>query len=306
MPEGSAALQNSTPTTQNKMGDLLAAEKAKKSGGLRTAPVNNNTDIAPADDNYKPYTEQGPENENAPIISSLDYPEEGNEEIENTTSQPQEQLTPEDQEDLAVSFAANKQRALQQIQAEILRLQNQMGELEKNLTDFKNSRLGGFLSIFRPNINSLIDRLLLELKKGANGLADEAKVNYYTGLITTANILIGTLTSFKFIAAVLDAAFIDSWSCLRLVITTSASIVIPIILILISPLYIPFLAVIFMIGKIPLLKGKLTKNIADLIENLKGQKDAWQKQLDKLKNKVTLQRQIKSLKKAKKQIEQKS
>lgn len=61
-----------------------------------------------------------------------------------------------------------------------------------------------------------------------------------------------------------------------------------------------------MIGKIPLLKGKLTKNIADLIENLKGQKDAWQKQLDKLKNKVTLQRQIKSLKKAKKQIEQKS
>lgn len=234
------------------------------------------------------------------------YPEEGDEneveEKQNPNAAQQEQLTAEQQAEIAISFATNKQQTLQQIQKEMFELQNQLGELEKNLNDFRSSNLGGFLSIFRPRINLLIDTLLDQLKKGVTNLSDEAKVGYYTGLIITINSLIAILTAFKFLAAFLDAAFIDGFSCLRLVIASSFTCIIPIILILISPLYISFLAIIFIIGKIPLLKGMLTKNVIELIENIKKQRAAWQAELDKVKKKVTLRKQIKDLKKIEQQV----
>ncbi len=199
-------------------------------------------------------------------------------------------------------MADSKQRQLLQIQKQKQKLEEQLGELEKDLGDFKNSKLGGFLKIFQPRINLLIDILIDQMKKQANKLADEAKIAYYTGLITTVSSLIAILTALKLLAAFLDAAFVDGFSCLRLVIASSATCIIPIILVLISPIYIPFLAIIFLIGKIPLMKGVLTKNIIELIGKLKKQRDAWQVELDKLKKKVTLKKQIKSLRKMEKQV----
>ena len=55
-------------------------------------------------------------------------------------------------------------------------------------------------------------------------------------------------------------------------------------------------------GKIPLLKGILTKNIVELIEKLKRQRTIWQTELDKVKKQVTLRKQIKGLKATQKQI----
>ena len=253
------------------------------------------------DDPYETSPEE-PAEDNAPEGGEQRRQNEGGE--QNTAAMEQAQLAAQQQAEAAIDMATNKQRQLRQIQAERQKLEEQLGELEKSLTDFKNSKLGGFLKIFQPRINLLIDILIDQLKKQAGNLSDEAKAGYYTGLIITVSSLISTLTALKFIAAVLDAAFLDSFSCLRLVIASSVTVVIPIILILISPIYIPFLAVIFLIGKIPLAKGKTTKNIIDLIEKLKKQRTAWQVELDKVKKKVILRRQIKTLKKMEKQVAQ--
>ncbi len=262
-------------------------------------------DFSGAKDSYKPYDE-APADENIPQEeeeTAPDYPAEGEEE-QNTAAE-QAQLAAQQQAEMAISLADSKQRQLLQIQKERQKLEEQLGELEKDLTDFKNSKLGGFLSIFQPRINLLIDILIDQLKKQASKLSDEAKIGYYTGLIALVSSIIAILTALKFLTAFLDAAFIDSFSCLRLVIASFATCIIPIILVLISPIYISFLALIFIIGKIPLLKGMLTKNIIELIEKLKKQRTAWQTELDKAKKKVTLQKQIKSLKKMEKQVAQK-
>ncbi|MEK7131725.1 MAG: hypothetical protein AAB797_03270, partial [Patescibacteria group bacterium] len=58
----------------------------------------------------------------------------------------------------------------------------------------------------------------------------------------------------------------------------------------------------FMLGAIPLLKGRLTKIDADLIKDLKKQRTAWQAELDVIKKKVTLRKQIKALSFAEKQV----
>ena len=133
-------------------------------------------------------------------------------------------------------------------------------------------------------------------------MGDEAKIGFYTGLIVTVSSLIGILRAFKLLTAFLDAAFLHSFSCLRLVIATFYTIIIPIILILLSPLYIIFLAVVFLTGKIPLFKGVLTKVLTELIEKLKNQRTAWENELEQTKKKVTLRKQIKNLQSQQQQI----
>ena len=223
--------------------------------------------------------------------------EDENEE-ENTDVQQPKQQTAQQQAEIAVFMAGNKQQQLLQIQKEKSELENRLGELEKNLTNFKNSKLGGFFSIFQPKIKLLIDTILEEMKKGARNLSDIQKVGYYTGLIVAVSSLIGILTALKMVAAVLDAIF--SW--LTKAIPSCFTCVGCIILILIFPLYVPFFAVIFMLGAIPLLKGRLTKIDADLIKDLKKQRTAWQAELDVIKKKVTLRKQIKALSFAEKQV----
>lgn len=330
MPGGSAAQQNSNEESPNEIGADLARAKAESAGAINTgaAPANDNNSAA-ANDNYQPYSdEQGPANDNNISAANDNISEpfpEGRPTNDNNAPQEEEQsfspdeeawfnkggtqqdqqqaqLDAQQQADAALSLESSKQRQLQQIQRERQNISEQLGKLENDLTDFKKSKLGGFLKIFQPRINLLIDILIEEMKKQANKLTDEAKVGYYTGLVMTVTSLIGMLTAFKFIAAVLDAAFVDSSSCLRLAIVFSETIVIPIILILLSPIYISFLAVIFIIGKIPLLKGRLTKNIIDLLTKLKKQRDAWQVELTRLKKVVGLKKQLKSLNKFEKQV----
>ena len=284
MPEGSEDQQNFIAEPPDETASLLVADKARSAGELRTGAAN---------DNYEPYSKE-PANDNN--IPNERAPEQ------NTEAQYQAQLADQQQAEVAIAMAAGKQRQLLAIQKQKQMLEEKLGELEKNLTDFKKSSLGGMLSIFQPGINTLIDSLIDQLKKQGSRLSDEAKVAYYTGLITTASSLIAILTALKLLTAVLDAAFFDAFSCLRLIITTFATCVVPIFLILISPIYIPFLAILFIIGKIPLLKGILTKNIISLIEKLKKQRTAWQAEVEDAKKKVILRRQIKDLTKAEKTI----
>lgn len=295
MPEGGENAQKTfIADPPDETASLLAAEKAKSAGDLRTQAANDNY----ADD-YNPYTEE-PENDNAITEELVAYPQE--QEYENTDQAYQAQLDADQQTEIALAMANKKQRDFRQLQTRINQLESELSEFEKDLLDFKKSSLGGFLAFFRPKINLLIDALISDLKKGLNNLTDEAKVSYYTGLITTISSLIGILTAFKLLAAFLDAAFIHNISCLKLVVKSFETIVIPIILILISPIYILFLGVIFFIGKTPLLKGKFTQNLIKLIAKLKKQREAWQVELARAKKKVALRRQIKALKEVQKQI----
>ena len=289
MPEGSGEQKN-LMGEPSEIGGLLAADKARTAGELRTADT----------DNYQPY--QGEPEGNT---ETTDQAEEDRDTENEQFQDQQAQIAAQAQAEVAIAMFASKQRQARQIQMRRQKLEEQLGELEKDLTDFKHSKLGGFFNIFQPRLTLLIDILIEQMKKQANKMADEAKIGYYTGLIITVTSLIAILTAMKFLAAFLDAAFIVPYSCLRLVIMTLYTCIIPIILVLISPIYIPFLMILFLIGKIPLVKGLLTKNIIGLIERLKNQRAAWQEELTKLKKKVTLRKQIKGLKNMEKRVARK-
>jgi multidrug efflux pump subunit AcrA (membrane-fusion protein) len=297
MPEGSAARQSFIPEPQqetpDEMANLLAADKAQSAGELRTADANNNAD-------FQPYQQQEPEEDNN---TQNQVQEDQNTEAEQAQNQ-QAQLAEQEQAEIAIAMAASKQRQQRQIQAQRQKLEGQLEELEKELTDFKNSKFGGLLKIFQPRINILIDILIEQMKKQVSKLADEAKIAFYTGLIVTVTSLIAILTAMKFLAAFLDAVIVVPYSCIRLIIMTFYTCVIPILLVLISPIYVSFLVILFLIGKIPLLKGTLTKVLTSIIDKLKKQRDAWQVEVDKLKKKVALRKQIKQLKNMERQVAQ--
>lgn len=283
-PGGSTAEKNLIPEPQQESPDetekLLPAENAVNFG----APGSN--------ENYNPYTEESSGDNNLPDETAPQYPEESTE-GQNTVPAQQTQLSDQQQAEAALSMESNKQRQLQQVQRQRTGLENQLSALQKDLTSFKDTKQRGFFKIFEPKINLLINSLISEMQKGANKLTDEAKVGYYTGLIITATSLIGLLTSLKFLAASFDAFF--SW--LKKALPSCFTCVGCILMLLLLPFYVAFFAAIFMLGTIPLLKGKQTKNIGELIVKLKKQRDAWQAELSKTKNKVILQKQIKELRK---------
>ncbi len=231
------------------------------------------------------------EPEQEPDISSA-------EKTPDINTEQQSQLDAQQQAEAATSLAGSKQRQLLQIAKERQKAESQLGELEKNLTKFRNSKSTGFFSIFQPRIKLLIDTILEEMKKGARNLSDIQKIGYYQGLIIAAGSLIGLLTALKMVAAVLDATF--SW--LTKFIPSTVTCIGCIFFIIIAPFYIMFMALIFMLGAIPLMKGTLTKIDADLIEDLKKQRTAWQAELEVIKKKVTLRKQIKNLGKFEKEV----
>lgn len=281
MPEGSADQKN------------LMGEPAETGG------------FSSAKDSYKPYDEEPADDTNIPQEKGVSpgYPEESTTE-QDTQAEQQAQLDADQQAEIAVSMAGNKQRQLLQIQKEVNKLQKQLSELEKDLGDFRQSSLAKFLSIFQPRITILIDMLIAEMKKQASKLSDEAKIGFYTGLIATISSLIAILRAFKLLTAFLDAAFLHTFSCLRIVISTFYTIIIPIIIVLLSPLYVPFLAAIFLTGKIPLFKGVLTQVLTELVDKLKKQRTAWENDLTQTKKKVTLRKQLKNLEAQQQQINQ--
>lgn len=323
MPGGSAARQNYNPESQDEIGNSLARNKAKDAGDSRTA-ANDNDSPTVANDNYNPYSEDSVANENNSPTAANDnnyspYTEgpSNNNNVPQEEDQPsfspaeeawfqnntrQEEMDANQQNLIAATLAGERQRQLRQLQSEEGKIEDQLKALEKDLTSFKGSKLGKVLKIFQPRMNLLIDILISEMKKQAGKLTDEMKIGFYNGLIDTVSALIGMFTAIRMFAGFLDAAFIDRGSCLRLVIVFSETIVIPIILILISPIFIPFLALIFIMGKIPLLKGTVTKNIVDIIVKLKKQRDVWRVELNKTKKKVALRKQRAALRKMKQQI----
>ncbi|HSR89285.1 MAG TPA: hypothetical protein VLK22_02690 [Candidatus Udaeobacter sp.] len=290
MPEGSAARKLDT-ISQQEAGDSLAADKAWSAVDFSKSGVN---------DNVQPSTQEPEKETDAPPEDESSFNQ--NEQTSPQNDYSQGQLDDQQQFEAAANLSNDKQRQLRQIQMERKALQTELEELEKDLTDFKNSRVMGFFSIFQPRINQLIDSLINQLKKQARNLADEAKVNFLTAILVTVNSLIGTLTGLKFFAAFLDALFISQVSAVKLIAKTLETIIIPIILLLIMPIYVPFLTVLFMMGKFPLLKGKLTQNLIKLIEKLKKQRAVWDAELAKAKRKVNLKKQLKSLNKFEKQV----
>lgn len=250
-----------------------------------------------ADENFKPgggnpeevadTPEQEPEPDFKPVRNEQD-----------TNTETQSRLNAQQQAAAATSLAGSKQRQLLQIARERNEAEKELGGLEKNLIKFKNSKSGGLLSIFRPRIKQLIDNLLEDLKKGAKNLSDEQKVRYYTGLLVTATTIIGILKGVKMFFAVLDATL--SW--LTKAIPSCITCIGCIFFMIVAPIYIPILALIVMLGAIPLLKGKGTKMIADMIDTLKKQRVAWDAELMKFEKKVTLRKQIQNLNKFEKEV----
>ncbi|MEK7680898.1 MAG: hypothetical protein AAB348_02550 [Patescibacteria group bacterium] len=211
---------------------------------------------------------------------------------------PDQDAGPSDKEEKqrAVDILKAKQNSLKKIRPMLKEAENKLKELEKDLSHFKGSKFAGALSTFMPRINLLTDKLLDSMKQPLNKMSDEQKVIQITMMLATITALIILLQGLRGVTAFIDAMFTDKFSCLRMVIMTSATIVIPIILIILAPLTIPFIAVLFILGMIPLVKGLLTNNIIKLIDKLKDQKQVWQKELDKAKKRVALRRQIKKLK----------
>ena len=298
MPEGPAAQQSFIPEPQQESPDetanLLAADKAMSRGQLQIA-----------NDNFQPYDEEPGDANDIPQKEgeemAPDYQAE-NEAEDNTKAEQQAQLDVQQQADVAAALAGNKQRQLLQIAKKRYAVEKQLSELEKNLTDFKDSKLSSLLKIFKPKILLLIDTLVEGMKKNESKLSNEAKVSYYTGLIITASSLINLLRALKFFTAILDAAFTHKLSCLRLIIMTATFIIPPIIIAVLSPIFIPFFALIFIIGVIPLLKGLLTNEVIDMIKKLKKQRTAWRAELAKAKKKVALRKQIKDLNRFEKEV----
>src|SRR3989344_145968 len=180
MPEGSDEQKNLMGEPAE-TANLLAADKAKSSGELRTADA----------DNYEPYPDQPEDASNTPDGGEEEQNAEAEQEEErNTQAQQQAQLVDQEQAEVAIAMAAGKQRQMRQIQMEKQKLEEQLSELEKDLTDFRHSKLGGFFKIFQPRIDLLIDILIEQIKKQTSKLADEAKIAYYTTLIVTVTSLI--------------------------------------------------------------------------------------------------------------------
>ena len=250
-----------------------------------------------ADENFEPGGEN-PEEDNTTPEPEPDFSPAEEKWFKDDSQQ--EQLDAQQQADAATALAGSKQRQLLQIAKERQEAKKELRELEKALIVFKLTTLKkGFLSIFTSKITLLIDILIEQMKKQVSKLTDEAKVAYYTGIIGTISSLIAILTALKMVAAVLDATF--SW--LTKAIPSCVTIIGCIFFIIIAPFYIMFMALIFMLGAIPLMKGKLTKIDADLISGLKKQRTAWRAERDKIKRKVTLRKQIKDLGKFEKEVE---
>ncbi len=315
MPEGPVNQQPNNES-QQEIGDSLAADKAKKMAEMQgaSAPAN---DIVP-DSTYEPYAQPGRNdngiadaspsaNDTAPDSGYEDEEAASDEADTNADEEERAQLDAAQQEevarDLILEQEMQKQRKLLVVEKREQELDEQIKSLEKDLNEFKGSNLKGVLSIFQPGMNLIIDKLIEEAKKELSKMPDDAKVAKLTGMILLAESLIAMLTPFKTFAGFLDAAFVDSKSCLRLSLSSaSCCFLFPLIIILLSPLYIPFLALIFIIGKIPLFKGLLTKNVVSMIDNLKKQKDAWIAERARIRLRAQLKKQKQNIAKQKQQI----
>lgn len=294
---------------QSGIANRLAASRASESASRRMPQESEDYFGDAREDSDKPQNDNEPENfndQNNNQEEDTSYQNQNDGEQQNQEAQQQEQqmqLDAEQQQQAAVSMNQRKQTMLAQIKKQVRELDKETSQLEKELGNFKQTKAKKFLSFLQPKITFMIEDMLEILKKQVNHLSYKARIAFLEAALTTIGAFIGMLKGFKFITCIIDAAFVDSKSCLKAVIKTIETIVIPIILIIISPLYIAFLAVLFYIGKIPLIKGAMTNDIIQMIEKLQKQQNAWKQQLSKLKPLVAKIDQKKNLQSQAKQLQ---
>lgn len=214
-------------------------------------------------------------------------------------------LAEEQEAQIAIKMAIDKQQKLRAIQARKQELQTQLSELEDAIVKFKRSPLRGLFAIFTPALNQLLNELVDTLKKGMENLDDKARARNLRARIVLATTIMALLKGLKLIAAFLDAVYIDKLSCGKACLFSAPTIFFPILILFISPIWILFLGTLFFIGSFPLFKGQETRNIITMMSNLKKQKDAWQIELDRIKKRPLLKKELQKMEKMEKQISKK-
>lgn len=215
--------------------------------------------------------------------------------VQDRTNPEQAKLNPQQEAQTKADMEAYKQRALAQIAKKKSQLEKELAELEKDLTDFKNGQAMRILGFAFPGIGMMIDNIINQIKKRASKMSKEAQIKFYQAMVAVLRELQIALMALKLVTAFLDAAFVDNKSCFRLVLMTSATIIIPIILILISPLYILFFGVLIYMNKIPLVKGVITEQVEKFSKKVEGWIQHFKKKINILQPEVALKKQIAKL-----------
>ncbi len=283
---------------EGEVANFLAANRARKAAQEKIAAPNEEDQPEENLEN----NEENAEPEDAALTDEDSFFPEQNYEQPPKPEPQQTQLAPDQQIQTAAAMSSQRQSALMQLKTQEQKLDQEADQLIKELNGFKQTRTKRFLSFFKPNITFLVDNLVETLKKQATHGSFQARIASLTVALTAIASLIGTLKAFKLFTAFMDAAFVDRWSCLQMTMKTLETIVLPIIIILISPIWITFLGILFFIGKFPLFKGKLTNQIITMIEKLEKQQQFWQAQLMKLQQIVARQNQRKNLRNQEQQM----
>ncbi len=198
---------------------------------------------------------------------------------------------PSQQQRIAAMLASQKQAQMQSLAKQEQQLNKEIDQLIQQLGNFRDSKAKRYIALFQPALTSNINRVIGHLKTRSANLNFKQRIAFLKAALITLQTLIVGLTAFKFIACFIDAAFLSRISALQMIIKLAVTIVGAIIMFIISFIYVPFLSVIFFINRFPLLRGDLTKEVVELIKNLKQQKQSWQQQLAKLQEIVSRQDQ---------------
>ncbi len=290
-------------STADRISNGLARARAVESATRKMpSAVNDNDDFneEPENDNESENFAGGGADSAEEETDSLT--QQSNTQQPDIATQQQTQLDEEQQMQTAVDLATARQGEMIQIKRQEQEMSQEENQLIKDLDNFKQTRVRRLLSFIQPKITFLIDELVETLKKQAGRLAYKPRISFLNGALTTIKSLIGALRSFKFITAFLDAL----WSWIKAIIETAETIIGAIVIFLIGFIWVPFMAILFYIGKFPLLKGKMTQQIAEMEDKLKKQEQFWQAQLQKITQIVTKQEQKKALEKQEKQLQRRA
>ena len=263
-------------------GQGLAADKARAWGAKNKA---NNNPIG----NISPISDTNLQNQRGQRLNSQMNPNQPR----TTAAQPQ--LNEDDQNQAAVDLERQRQAESAQINARIQQLDKESESIIKSLTNFKDSSAGRFFGFFQPSIVRMVDEIINMLKKQIGHLAIRPRIAFLKKAITTLKTLISSLRAAKLFTSVLDAAVVNETSTAKLIAKTIETIVIPIIILVTSPLVIPFRALLFFLGKFPLQKGKMTDQVIKMTEKLRQLDNTWEDQLQKLMAIVKIDDEKKSL-----------
>lgn len=267
----SAPANSNSAQHENNIANRLAAARA-------SSAANDNRNFQQASDSDTPDDISGgvAANENMPTLAR---------------STRQQFADPSQQQRIAAMLASQKQAQMQTLANQEQQLNKEIDQLIQQLGNFRDSKAKRYIALFQPALTSNINRVIGHLKTRSANLNFRQRIAFLKAALITLQTLIVGLTAFKFVACFIDAAFLSRISALQMILKLAVTIIGAIIMIVISFIYVPFLSVIFFINRFPLLRGDLTKEVVELIKNLKQQKQSWQQQLNKLQEIVSRQDQ---------------